>query len=162
MKLTFERDGCEGAADYFLRLQRLQQQDRIRPILNDEERSLLDSRLQVAALRAKVEVGDLRLLSANGWLALKAASEATESQAVLECKEAIKELVHGCPDALVVWNWFRHGMADRLEPDETDATLICKLKIADLVESLSLRDRDAILLWPRLSMPDQQDLHLIF
>jgi hypothetical protein len=155
MKLTFERDASEGAADYFLRLQRLQQHDRIRPILNDEERNLLESRLHAAAFPARAEVRDLRLLSPNGLLALKAASEATDSQAVLDCKEGIDELVRGCPDPLVVWNWFRHGMADRLEPDETDATLICKLKIGDLVESLvSLRDRDVILLWPRLTMPD--------
>ena len=155
MKLTFERDASEGAADYFLRLQRWQQQDKGRSILNDEERNLLEARLQAAALPARREVGDLQLLSPNGWLAVKAAHEATESQAVLDCKEAIKELVHGCPDTWVVWNWFRHGMADRLEPDETDATLLCKLKIGDLVEGLaSPRDRDAILLWPRSSMPD--------
>jgi hypothetical protein len=155
MKLTFERDASEGTADYYLRLQRLQQQDRIRPVLNDEERNLLDGRLHAAAKPAKVEIGDLRLLSPNGWLALKAASEATDSQAILDCKEAIKELVRGCPDAWVVWNWFRHGMADRLEPDETDATLLCKLKIGDLYEGLvSRRDRDAILLWPRLSLPE--------
>jgi hypothetical protein len=155
MKLTFERDESEGAADYFLRLQRWQEQDRNRPILDDEERRLLDSRLHAAALPARAEIGDLRLLSPNGWLALKAAHEATDSQAVLDCQEAIKELVHGCPDAWVVWHWFRHGMADRLEPDETDATLLCKLKIGDLVEGLaSHRDRDTILLWPRLSTPD--------
>jgi hypothetical protein len=154
MKLTFERDAGEGAADYFLRLQRWQQQDKTQPILTDEERNLLESRLQAAAIPARAEARDLRLLAPSGWLAMKAALEATDSQAVLGCKEAIKELVRGCPDAWVVWNWFRHGMADRLEPDETDATLTCKLKIGDLVEGLgSLRDRDAVLLWPRLTMP---------
>jgi hypothetical protein len=155
MQLTFEQDANEGAAEYFLRLQRLQLEDKVRPILNDEERKLLDSRLRVATLPASVEVRDLRLLSPSGWLALKSASEATESQAFLNCKAAIKELVHSCPDARVVWKWFGYGMPDRLEPDETDATLTCKLKIGDLIEGLeSHRDRDEILLWPRLDALD--------
>jgi hypothetical protein len=64
-------------------------------------------------------------------------------------------LVRGCPDTKVVWMWFGYGMPDRVEPDETDATQTCKEKIIDLVRGLtSPRDRDVILLWPRLSMPD--------
>jgi hypothetical protein len=155
MKLTFEKDASEGATDYFLRLQRLQQQDKNRPILNDQERNLLDDRLHVVAFRARAEVGDLRLLSPNGWLAMKAALEATDSQAVLDCKEAINEIVRGCPDARVVWMWFGYGMPERVEPDETDATHTCKEEISDLVRGLtSPRDRDVILLWPKLRMPD--------
>ncbi len=155
MKVSLMRADGESAVDYFLRLQRLQQQDKNRPILNDEERSLLDDRLHIAAFPARVEVVDLRLLSPNGWLAMKAALEATDSQAVLDCKEEINELVRGCPDARIVWMWFHYGMPDRVEPDETDATHLCKEEISDLVRGLtSPRDRDVILLWPRLSMPD--------
>jgi hypothetical protein len=133
----------------------LQQQDKNQPILNDEERELLDDCLHVPAIRARVEVGDLRLLSPNGWVAMKAALEAIDSQTVLDCKEEVNELVRGCPDARVVWTWFVYGMPDRVEPDETDATQTCKEEISDLVRGLpSPRDRDVILLWPRLNMPD--------
>jgi hypothetical protein len=157
MELTFERAEAEGEtwAEYYFRLQRCQQRDKRLHFLSDKERYFLEARLAEVTFPAGMEIGGVQLLSPKHVHAIKARAKAKESQAFLDCQAEIKALLTACPDRNAVRRWLDEGMPGRRELEETEAARKCKDKISELVRGLaSPRDRDAIILWPRLGMLD--------
>jgi hypothetical protein len=157
MELTFARAEAEGEtwAEYYFRLQRCQQKDKRLHFLSEKERYFLEARLAEATFSAAMEIGGVQLLSPKHVHALKARAKAKDAQALLDCQAKIKALLTACLDRKAVRKWLTEGMPDRRELDETEAARACKAEISELVNGLaSPRDRDAILLWPRLGNLD--------